>query len=258
MKIKFLGTTGGRYATGLQTRKTGGILVQTEETQLVVDPGPGSLVQLHELAETPLDTDAVIVSHGHLDHFNDAEALIEMMTQASDKPGAVFAPESVLEGYGDIEKAVSDYHQDLCMTVKQLKEASSFEFKNLEIESQEMFHSDPKTVGFTIEAGKKIGFWTDTEYSDELTEFYKGCDTLVIYCTRPKGEGVRNHTSVSNVPEIVEETEVENVILTHFGQKFLNSDMEEQKEWLEEKTDAKVTFAEDGMQYPGNRSLGDF
>jgi ribonuclease BN (tRNA processing enzyme) len=215
-------------------------------------------VQLHELAENPLKTEALIVSHGHLDHFNDAEALIEMMTQASDKPGALFAPESVLEGYGDIEKAVSDYHQDLCMTVKQLEEKSSFEFKDLEIESQEMFHSDPKTVGFTIEAEKKIGFWTDTEYSDELTDFYKGCDTLIVYCTRPKGEGVRNHTSVSDVPKIVEEIEVENVILTHFGQKFLNSDMEEQKEWLKGKTDAKVTFAEDGMQYPGNRSLGDF
>ncbi|MFB6099717.1 MAG: MBL fold metallo-hydrolase [Candidatus Nanohalobium sp.] len=259
MKLTFLGTCGGRYATGLQTRQTGGIVLETEETQIHIDPGPGALVHSHSTLKEPLETETAIVSHGHPDHYSDAEAIIEMMVEASDKPGALFAPESVLSGYGEIEKSVSDHHQDLCMTVKQLEDGSSFEFKDLKIESQEMFHSDPKTQGFKISDGEKtFGFWTDTEYSEELVEFYQGCDTLVVYCTRPKGRGVRSHTGISDVPEIAEETGVDNIILTHFGQALLNSDMEEQKEWLKEETEAKVTFAEDGMEYPGNRSLGDF
>jgi ribonuclease BN (tRNA processing enzyme) len=259
MKLKFLGTGGGRYATGLQTRQTGGIVLISEETQIHIDPGPGALVHSHRMMENPLETEAVLVSHGHLDHRNDAEAVIEMMVEASDKPGSLFAPESVLSGYGDIEKCISDYHQNLCMTAKKLEEGFSYEFKDLKIETQEMFHSDPKTQGFRISNGEKtFGFWTDTEYSDELVEFYSECDTLVIYCTRPKGKGVRSHTGVSDIPEIVEKTGTENIIITHLGQAFLNSDIEEQKEWIKEKVEAKVTFAEDGMQYPGNRSLGDF
>jgi len=259
MKLKFLGTGGGRYVTGLQSRDTGGIIVQTEETQVHIDPGPGALVHTHRELEEPLSTEAVIVSHAHPDHVTDAEPLIGMMTQASDKPGALFAPESVLHGYGEVEKAISDYHKDLCMKVEQLEEDSEHEFKDLKIESQEMFHGDPKTQGFTLETDeKKIGFWTDTEYSDELTELYKDCDTLVIYCSRPKNAGIRGHTSLDEVPKIVDQTDVESIIITHFGQKFLNSDLDEQKEWLEEQIDAKVTFAEDRMQYPGNRSLGDF
>jgi ribonuclease BN (tRNA processing enzyme) len=258
MKLKFLGTGGGRYATGLQSRKTGGIVVFSEETQVHIDPGPGALIHSHRMLEEPLETEAVLVSHGHLDHVNDAEAIVEMMVEAGDKPGNVFAPESVLSGYGEIEKSVSDYHQDLCVRIEELSE-SELEFKDLIIETQEMFHSDPKTQGFKISDGEKtFGFWTDTEYSDELIKFYGDCDTLVIYCTRPKGRGVRSHTSLSDVPEILEKTGVKNVIITHFGQAFLNSDIEEQKQWIKEEVEAQVTFAEDGMEYPGNRSLGDF
>lgn len=233
--------------------------MQTEETQIHIDPGPGALVHSHRELDEPLETEAVIVSHGHPDHYTDAEPLIGMMTQASDKPGALFAPESVLQGYGEVEKAISDYHKDLCMKVETLEEESEHSFKDVEIKSQEMFHGDPKTQGFTLESeGKKIGFWTDTEYSDELTGLYEGCDTLVIYCSRPKNAGIRGHTSLDDVPKIVDKTGVENIIMTHFGQKFLNSNMKEEEEWLKEQIDAKVTFAEDGMQYPGNRSLGDF
>lgn len=259
MKLKFLGTGGGRYVTARQSRRTGGIVLQTEGTQIHVDPGPGGLVQCHEDLENPLETEAVIVSHAHPDHVNDAQAIVEMMTEAGDKPGVLFASESVLSGYGDIEKCVSDYHQDLCMRVEELKDNSGFKFKDVQIESLEMFHSDPTTQGFKISTEEKsFGFWTDTEYSEELTDFYKDCDTLIIYCTRPKGRGVRSHTSVDDVPEIVERTQVDNVIITHFGQAFLNSELKKQENWLKDEVDSKVIFAEDGMTYPGNRSLGNF
>ena len=243
---------------GQQKRNTGGIILETEESQIHIDPGPGALSEAHEEGGAE-DTEAVLVSHGHVDHSNDAEALAEMMVEAYNHAGVLMASESVLSGFGDIEKRVSDYHQNLCSEVKQLGEETSVEFRDVDIETQEMFHSDPRTVGFTVEnEKKKFGFWTDTEYSDELTEFYKGCDTLVVYCSRPKNEGTRSHTSLDDVPEIVDDLDVSSVIITHFGFKFLESDLEEQKNWLDEEIDAKVVFAEDGMQFPGNRSLSSF
>lgn len=258
MKLKFLGTGGGRYVTGFQRRKTSGIIVETEETTLHVDPGPGALVETHQNHE-PDATEAVIISHAHLDHCNDAEALIEMMTEAYDKPGTVFANETALKGYGDIDRAVSSYHQELCANVEQLEDDEKHSFKDVEIESQTMFHTDPNTAGFKVYGDEKtIGFWTDTQYSAELVDFYTDCDTLVVYCARPRNESLRNHTSLDEVPEIVEEASPSTVIITHFGYKFLDSDLEDEKDWLEEQVDAKVVFAEDGMQFPGNRSLGDF
>lgn len=258
MKLKFLGTGGGRYVTGMQKRKSSGIVLETEEAQIHIDPGPGALVDSHK-HEVGEDTSAVIVSHGHIDHSNDAEAVIEMMTEAYDRRGAVFASESVLSGYGEVEKRISDYHQGLCSTVETLEEGSEHEFEDVEILSQEMFHSDPKTQGFIIETEEKsVGFWTDTEYSKELAEFYDGVDTMVVYCGRPRNAGTPSHTSLDKVPDIVEESDADTVIVTHFGYRFLDSDMEEQEEWLEENTDAKVVFASDGMDFPGDAKLSRF
>lgn len=259
MKLKFLGTGGGRYVTGEQIRRTAGIVVETAETQLHIDPGPGALVYANSELEEPLETDAVVVSHAHLDHANDAEAIIEMMTQSGDKPGAVFANETVLSGYADLEKKVSSYHQELCQRVETLEDGSEHGFHDLEIRSQEMFHGDPKTQGFVLEDDESsIGFWTDTEFSEELLEFYEGCSTLVVYCTRPKGKPLASHTSIGEVPDIVDAVEPNTVIVTHFGYAMIDSDIDEQEEWLEDQVDAKVVFAEDGMSFPGNRSLGDF
>lgn len=259
MKLKFLGTGGCRYVTAEQRRRTAGIVVQTEETQIHVDPGPGALVYTHEDVENPENTEAVLVSHAHLDHANDAEPIIEMMTEAYDQPGAIFANETCLTGYSDIEKCISSYHQNLCLEVNQMEEGSEYEFKDLTIRSQQMFHGDPKTQGFILEDDeKKIGFWTDTEFSEELLEFYEDCDTMIVYCTRPKGKGISNHTSVSDIPDILEAVEPSTTIITHFGYALLEADLDEQKEWLGEQVDSKIIFAEDGMTFPGNRSLGDF
>lgn len=259
MKLKFLGTGGGRYVTGEQLRNTAGIAVQTGETQILIDPGPGTLVHAHEMLDKPLETSAVIVSHAHLDHVNDANAVIEMMIEAGDQAGALFANETALRGYGDIEQGITRYHQGLCSRVETLEDDAEYEFEDVKIRSQEMFHSDPKTAGFVLETEEKsIGFWTDTEFSDELLGLYSEVDVMVVYCTRPKGGAVRNHTSVGDIPDIVSETGASTVIVTHFGYSFLQADLEEQKDWLNEELDAKVIFAEDGMEFPGNRSLGDF
>lgn len=259
MKLTFLGTGGGRYATGEQIRKTGGIVLESEETQIHIDPGPGALDESHRELDNPLQTEATVVSHAHLDHHNDAEAIIEMMAESAKQPGAVFANETVLNGYGDLEKAVSDYHRDLCKTVETLEDGSSHEFRDLTIRSQEMFHSDPRTAGFVIKSDEKsVGFWTDTEFSEELLDFYSKVDWLVVYCTRKRNSGVPQHTSVDEIPDIVDAAEPKTVIVTHFGKGFLDSDMEEEEKWLDEKLDCKLVFADDGMVFPGNRTLGDF
>ncbi|MFB6159363.1 MAG: MBL fold metallo-hydrolase [Candidatus Nanohalobium sp.] len=259
MELKFLGTGGSRFVTASQRRRTAGIVVKTGETQIHVDPGPGALVYANSSLESPESTEAVVVSHAHLDHASDAEPIIEMITEGNDHPGAVFANKTVLEGYGDIEKSVSDYYQDLCQDVNAIVDGSRCEFKDVVIQVQEMSHGDPKTAGFTIEdREQKIGFWTDSDYLEDLTGFYEGCDVLVTYCTMPRGKSIKGHTSVDEAAAIAEKVQPNTMIVTHFGMSLLNEDLEKQKEWLDKNTECKVVFAEDGMKFPGNRSLGDF
>ena len=44
-KIKFLGTAGARFVVTQQLRKSGGIWLSLDGTNVLIDPGPGSLVR---------------------------------------------------------------------------------------------------------------------------------------------------------------------------------------------------------------------
>lgn len=257
MKLHFVGTGGGHRAMGRQSRKTAGTIIEGEEASLYLDPGPGSLVHCQDYDTEKLN--GVFVSHGHVDHYSDAEPLIELICLIEDSPCTLMAPETVLKGYGDVQQSVSNYHQEMCIDVVNLTEVETAEFSGMKVETQEMFHSEPKCRGLKVsENGQKIGFWTDTKYVDELTEFYVDCDTIVINCFFPRGVSSRKHTTVKDVPEIMDGLEASTAIITHFGKGFLDADMEDEKAWLKDEVEQKIIFAEDGMAFPGDRKLSSF
>ena len=83
MKLTFLGSGGGRFATITQKRMTGGFRIDDiDGMNIHVDPGPGALVRTYQFGLSPLKLNGVFVSHSHTDHYTDAEVLIEAMTRA--------------------------------------------------------------------------------------------------------------------------------------------------------------------------------
>lgn len=241
-----------------QKRRTAGTVIKTEDTQVHLDPGPGALVYSNKELEAPENTECVILSHGHLDHYGDAESILEMMTELNGHSGTLFGSESCLEGYGEISKSVSDYHQRICKRIETLEEEKEIEFKDLKIKSQQMFHSDPRTQGVILEDNEhKVGFWTDTRFSEELLDFYKGCDIMAVNCAAGKDSSSKKHTTVKEAVKVAEEIDPNATILKHFGPQLLDN-LEENKEWVEKNTDQKIIWAEDGMEFPGNKSLDKF
>lgn len=256
MKLHFLGTGGGHKTMAEQLRKTAGTIIEGDEDSIYLDPGPGSLVHCQDYKTEKIE--GLIISHGHLDHYGDAEALIEKISLIEENPCKLMAPESVLNGYGEMENSISKYHQKMCTDVINLSEKDA-NVSDIEIESQEMFHSDPKCRGLKIsDSDQKIGFWTDTSYSEELTDFYTDCDIIVINCFFPRNSTTKKHTQVEDVPKILDNLEASTAIITHFGKKFLEANMEEEKAWIEKRVEQKVIFAEDGMTFPGDRRLSSF
>ena len=85
MKITFLGSGGGRFAT-----------ISGKNYQ--VDPGPGALVRSYQFGVNPTKIDGVYISHSHTDHYNDAEIFIEAMTRGMTKNnGIIMGSQSVFE-----------------------------------------------------------------------------------------------------------------------------------------------------------------
>ena len=80
-KIKFLGTAGARFVVIKQLRKSGGIWITLDDTNLLIDPGPGSLLRCLSSKPklNPKDLDGIILSHKHIDHSNDINIMIIMI-----------------------------------------------------------------------------------------------------------------------------------------------------------------------------------
>ena len=91
--VTFLGTGGARVLVFKQLLASGGLWLDFEGTRLSFDPGPGALVQATQRKLYPTQLDGIILSHRHLDHASDVNAMIEGMTTGGLEPkGTVFAP----------------------------------------------------------------------------------------------------------------------------------------------------------------------
>ncbi len=99
-QLVFVGSGGGRMTTATQARGTGGLWVVLDGVRLHVDPGPGALVHVRSraLGLDPTRLDAIVLTHKHLDHSGDVNAMIEAMTEGGTRPrGRVLAPRDAYE-----------------------------------------------------------------------------------------------------------------------------------------------------------------
>lgn len=248
-KITFIGTGGGRIATILQKRATGGIYIADNRLLMHVDPGPGALVKMLELDLNPLQTDAIFVSHAHPDHYTDAEILIEAMTSGGKyKRGTLIGSESVINGINNY-RPISFYHKKLVKNVRAVKAGDKILVNDwYEMEITPALHSDETTVGFKLSLEKGVVSYTsDTQIFDELIESHKGAKVLIICLTRPLNGKIPFHMSTEDAAELIKQVKPKIAILTHMGLKVIST-ASQQANWITKETGITTIAAFDGMR----------
>jgi ribonuclease BN (tRNA processing enzyme) len=253
-KIVFLGTGGGRTAVVKQVRRTGGFRISSKSAEIQVDPGPGALVATHKAKLDPLTLDAIIVSHNHVDHFNDAMIMIEGMTHFTRKKrGIIIGSKRSLEKSPDDEPGVHKYHQNLVQEVYVAQFGKRKKFKTekgeFEIEIIEMKHAEPTTFGFRLFIDEKIiGYITDTLYREEFEEAFIGCDMLIVNCIKPESDGYDGHITSNDLIKILPKIKPKTCIITHLGMKMLNGVAQKEAKRIQKITKVKTISAKDFME----------
>ena len=246
--IVFLGTGGARIVVAKQLRATGGMWFSINNTNFLIDPGPGSLVRItsskYHLDPTKLD--AILLSHKHIDHSNDTNIMIEAITTGGTiKRGKLFCSKDAIDGE---DAVVLHYLRDFLEQIIPLSEGATYHVGNIKFTTPIRHHHAGEVYGFLFNAGKiKISYIADTKYFPDLVKIYKS-DLVIINVIRLKHSELE-HLSIEDVKNIVRETKPKTAILTHFGMTVLKAKPWELAETLTQETGIKIIAARDGMKY---------
>jgi len=245
--IKFLGTAGARFVVMKQLRSSGGIWLNLDNTNVLIDPGPGSLVKCLSSRPklNPMDLDGIIITHRHIDHSNDINIMIEAMTNGGfSKKGVIFAPRDAI----DKDPVIFEYIRNYAEEIKTLKEKKTYSIGNIDFTTPIKHIHGVEAYGINFQ-GKKhtISLITDTKYFKNLESYYNG-DILIINVVLLKTSEKIQHLSLNDVEKIIQANKPKLCILTHFGMTFIKAKPWEIAEELTKKFDVKVIAARDGMQ----------
>lgn len=247
--ITFLGTGGGRVVVFRQLRHSGGMWLNLEGVNILIDPGPGSLVRIFERGFDTRDIDVIVVSHRHLDHSSDLNAVIESATESTKKPlELLVSPEDVISGE---EPILLKYLKKGIKNFAIAKEGKEFEFKNIKINIKiRHVHSGAETYGLEFTDGKKnIVYVPCGKFYDAMLEGYSnGADIMIFNTTFVKPRKNILHLSAEDVLRMIKKYKPKRAIITHFSLEMLKSNPKAIAHRLERESGVQVIAAEDGMR----------
>jgi len=247
-QIIFLGTAGDLSVASRQLRSSGGIVLQIDDLQFHIDPGPGVLNKAKEYGVNLRATTAILVSHNHLNHCNDLNALIEAMTLSGlDKKGVLILNRTVAEGDDKNQPYLTKYHQSLVEKIIILEKTKKVAIDVVEIHALSAEHTDPETVGFKFFCPRFIlSYTSDTKYNRQLVEELQGSDILILNTPYPTGKAEGLNLDMESAIKIIEKVKPRLVILTHFGPEVIRNDPLVEAREIQKKTQVQTIAAKDG------------
>ncbi|MFH1202036.1 MAG: MBL fold metallo-hydrolase [Candidatus Omnitrophota bacterium] len=245
--IKFLGTAGARFVMIRQLRASGGMWLNLAGKNILIDPGPGSLVKVNSSRPRldPTKLDAIILTHRHLDHANDINVMIEAMTEGGfKKRGMVFCPQDAL----GTQSIILEHVQGFPEHIEILKKNKTYHIDEISFDTISSIHP-VETYGLKFNAGNiTFSLIADTSYFKGMSDFYQA--PLIIINTvflNPRPEV--QHLSLEDAKIIIKEIRPKVAILTHFGMTMLVAKPYEIAKQLTKELGIEVISASDGMTF---------
>ncbi len=244
--ITFLGTAGARIMVANQILASGGLWLNLSGTEILLDPGPGTIVQSAKRKLRADKLSAIILSHRHLDHSADTNIMVEAMTQGGFKRhGWLFAPADALGS----EPVIFSYLKDYLEGVEVLQEGKSYSIGNISFTTPVRHIHQVETYGMLFTTAKHaFSYIADSRYFDGLCHSYGG-ELLIINVVRLETNHPFDHLSVPDAEHIITELKPKVAILTHFGRTLWRAKPWEIAQRLSQDTGVKVIAARDGMKF---------
>jgi ribonuclease BN (tRNA processing enzyme) len=214
-----------------------GYLVEEDGTCLLLDCGNGVFSKLRRFRDY-VDVDAVVISHLHADHILDLIPFASGLTYAprqqpvpvdrwpgTDSParprlympaGGREAMRRICGGGGMLED-----HVENAFDVVEYDQDDELEIGGLRVRFTAVPHFLPTWAVDvrSADGGGRITYGADSAPNDELVEFARGSDLLLIEATlpRPERSGPRGHLTPSEAGDHGARAEVGRLVITHIS-----------------------------------------
>ena len=248
-KIIFLGTAGDSAVVDKQLLASGGIIIQVEDLQFHLDPGPGSLNKAKEHKISLHRNTAVLVSHNHINHCNDLNVVIDAMTHSGiEHRGIVLGSKSVLQPQENSYPFLTRHHLNMVEKVIPLEKNHKIGVELVEINTLSAEHTDPTAIGFKFYCPKfTLSYTGDTKLTDKLLEELSGSDILILNVPYPGNTGKGLNLDTQSAIKIVAHVRPKIAVLTHFGLEMLKADPMQEAREIQRITGIQTIAAKDGL-----------
>jgi ribonuclease BN (tRNA processing enzyme) len=244
--ITFLGTAGARFMVSKQLAASGGMWLNFNGTEVLLDPGPGSIVQSTKRNLNAENLSAILLSHRHLDHSADVNVMVEAMTNGGfNRHGWLYAPSDAFNN----EPVIYSYLRKFIEGTVVLEEGKYYTIGNIDFTTPIRHDHPVETYGMLFRAGDcSVGYIADTRYFEGLAEHYPA-DVLIINTVFTEPRPAIAHLSVPEVALLVSEIKPKIAILNHFGLHVWQA-----KPWkiameMTQQTGIEVVAATDGWRF---------
>lgn len=232
------------------------VLVNVQDTTLLLDAGAGTMHRLLEANTRIFDIDYILLSHFHPDHSGELVPFL-FATKYPDgrrrrKPLTLIAGRGLNDFFHRL-RAVYGTWIDLAPGLMQMVEMRAKGYQkqrcdNFTVAAIPVQHN-PESVAYRITAadGKSVVYSGDTDHSDNLIALAAHADVLICEAALPDGQKVAGHLTPSLAGEIARQAQVRRLVLTHFYPQCDGVDIARE---CRKTYSGPLTLAEDLLQIP--------
>jgi ribonuclease BN (tRNA processing enzyme) len=245
-KITFLGTGGDVHVISKCIRNSGGIIIQHDDLQFHLDPGPNSTLMAKSAGINTRATTAIICTSPKISHANDINCLISGMTyNGADIKGVLIATKTLIEGTENTHPLLQNFFRSCVekIIIAEPEKRIGIEYVDMQFVSAEDYCDTIGIIFFMPDL--TLGYSSDTSYSDKIAKQYEGCDILILNIQLPFGAKEKYKMSSDDAVKFINKVQPKLAIITHFGKDLIQKDPKEEARQIHKLTGCQVMAADD-------------